>query len=403
MDNSQYYLIAYSGGLDSHVLLHQMATFQSEDPTLKLRAIHVHHGLNEKADDWVVHCEKVCAELKIPFILKKVTLTKKNGDSVEALAREARYAVIAECLETDEVLLTAHTLDDQAETLLLQLLRGAGPKGMSAMPMQKSFANSVLVRPLLNSTRESLQAYADKHQLHWVEDDSNDDLRFDRNYLRHRVMPILKERWPAALKNLSRSATHCASVSKLADMMAEQDLHFLQGSNKETLSVPALLELSKLRRDNALRCWFRLKGCLLPSTKQLEQCEKDILQASEDATPLLEIGDKQLRRYQNDLYLLPKLESFDRAVQLRWDMQSNLKLPGNLGELEPDSKYRQYDHVTIRFRQGGERIKRSDQAHSQTLKHFFQAENIPPWERDRIPLLYSEDCLVEVLILSSRS
>ena len=147
------YLIAYSGGLDSHVLLHQMASFRSEDPTLQLRAIHVHHGLNKKADDWAAHCKKVCAELDIPFVLKNVTITQKNGDSVEALAREARYAVIAECLQADEVLLTAHTLDDQAETLLLQLLRGAGPKGMAAMPMQKPFANSLLVRPFLDSTR----------------------------------------------------------------------------------------------------------------------------------------------------------------------------------------------------------------------------------------------------------
>jgi len=400
LTDARCFLIAYSGGLDSHVLLHKMALLRSQHPELQLRAVHVHHGLNQQADAWAVHCKSICDALEIPFLLLKVTISREAGESLEALARHKRYHAISACLAAEECLLTAHTQDDQAETLLLQLLRGAGPKGLAAMPMKKPFAHSLLLRPLLNQTRASLQAYAEENQLHWVEDDSNQDTGFDRNYLRHRVMPLLKERWPAALNNLTRSASHCADAAHLLETFASQDLLSLQGTVENTLSVSALLSLSEERRCNALRHWFRTRGYRVPSTKQLQQLEQDVLRCDQKATPVMHCQKAQLRRYRDDLYLISEQASFDASVILPWDLQSPLLLPGDLGTLTPEQcslPPLELDRVTLRFRQGGERIKPAGSAHTQSLKKLFQSWGVPPWQRDRIPLIYSGDRLVAVV------
>lgn len=397
LSNSNHYLIAYSGGLDSHVLLHKMASLRSQHPEISLRAIHVHHGLQQNADQWAAHCEAVCRSLDLPFLVKKVRISRERGESIEALARCERYRVIAECLFEDESLLTAHTRDDQAETLLLQLLRGAGPKGMAAMPMRKPFAHSVLLRPLLNTMRKTLQAYAEEHRLQWVEDDSNQDLAFDRNYLRHRVMPLLKARWPAVLSNVSRSARHCASAADLLEELADSDLLSLQGTEENTLSVSALLQLSSERRCNALRQWFQLQGHRVPNTKKWESFEKALLQCDQDATPVMDFNTMQARRYRDDLYLLPRLIPFDTTISMPWDLQSPLKLPADLGELSPEPYYHLFKNINLRFRQGGERIKPAGSAYTQSLKKLFQNWAVPPWRRDRIPLIYSGDRLIAVV------
>ncbi len=395
--DTRRYLIAYSGGLDSHVLLHQMALLRAQYPEIVLRAIHVHHGLNNHADQWASHCRAVCVDLAISFLLKKIDIPRETGDSIEALARHGRYRIISECLEENECVLTAHTRDDQAETLLLQLFRGAGPKGLAAMPMRKPFAHSVLLRPLLNVTREVLQTYADERQLQWVEDDSNQDVSFDRNYLRHHVMPLLKERWPAILNNLSRTAKHCANTADLLETLADHDLLSLQGAEENTLSITALLQFSKERRSNVLRQWFRTQGYRVPSTKYLAQLDNDILRCDHDATPMMHFDVAQVRRYRDDLYVFPTSEPFDTTIEVPWDLQSPLTLPGKLGELLPTLHWQQFGAVTLRFRQGGECIKPVGSAHTQSLKKLFQNWGVPPWQRDRIPLLYSRDRLIAVV------
>lgn len=195
------YLVAYSGGLDSHVLVHALAGLRAE-LRLPVRALHVHHGLQPQADDWVVHCEAVCRQLEIPLLVEQLDLAPGAGESIEAAARAARYAAIAKHLRRDEMLLTAQHRDDQAETLLLQLLRGAGLEGLSGMPGCRAWQGGWHARPLLDVDREALAVYARDHQLQWIEDPSNLDERFDRNYLRHRVMPLLRARWPSATTTL---------------------------------------------------------------------------------------------------------------------------------------------------------------------------------------------------------
>lgn len=393
LSESRSYLIAYSGGVDSHVLLHALVVLRQQDPDIQLRAVHVHHGLSDYADAWQLHCQQVCAQLQVPFVTEKVMLNLSK-ESVEAAARDARYQIFAKYLQPHECLLTAHSKDDQAETLLLQLLRGAGPAGLSAMPFKKEFSQSWHLRPLLDVTREAIERYAQEQQLHWVEDDSNENLRFDRNYLRHQVMPLLKARWPAVVNNLSRAASHAASAQTMLSLLADNDLKVLVGSKKNTLSIAALCALNPLRRASALRYWLQTLGCRVPSTKQLAQIEKDVLMSAEGAMPVFYLEKGELRRYRDDLYYT-ELAEFDQQLKIHWDCCSTLDLPQSLGKLLPGD-YKDYQALTVCFRQGGEVIKPAGSNFTQSLKKLFQQWGVPPWERDRIPLLYDGDRLVAV-------
>lgn len=221
-------LVAFSGGLDSTVLLHQLVLLREQDPSLTLRAVHVHHGLSAHADDWVAHCRQICQQWQVPLVVHHVTLAR-GGLGVEAHARAARYQAFQDTLNAGEVLVTAQHQDDQCETLLLALKRGSGPTGLSAMAPSSAFAGSRLLRPLLNETRESLRQWALAHQLSWIEDESNQDDTYDRNFLRLRVIPVLRERWPHFSEAVARSASLCAEQEQLLDEMLAAELASLWG------------------------------------------------------------------------------------------------------------------------------------------------------------------------------
>jgi len=394
LSDSRHYLIAYSGGLDSHVLLHAMAQLRQQDSKMQLRALHVHHGLNAQADKWLSHCKQVCHQLNIDFLFKKITIND-SSDSLEAAARQTRYRVLAQHLAESECLLTAHHQDDQAETVLLQLLRGAGPKGLSAMPFKKPFGHSVHLRPLLKTSRQGVHAYALSHQLQWIEDNSNFDERFDRNYLRRQVMPLLLRRWPSAMKSVARSAQHCSHASELLVDLAEEDFLHVQGTQVNTLSISALMQLTQSRRANVLRHWLCRLGCRAPSTQQLIQLQQDVLQCNTDAMPVFELESKLLRRYRDDLFCL-SAELVDSDFEVQWDCRSPLSLPFDLGILQPD-QFPGFQQLTVRFRRGGESIKPAGSAYTQPLKKLFQQWGVPPWQRDRVPLLFDEDKLIAVV------
>ncbi|MDG4605564.1 MAG: tRNA lysidine(34) synthetase TilS, partial [Candidatus Contendobacter sp.] len=246
-------IVGYSGGMDSHVLLHLLAMQRELWPERTLEAIYVDHGLHPASAVWGGHCARVCRELNVPFRTLRIDARPAPGESPEAAARQARYAALAAALEPDAALLTAHHRDDQAETLLLQLLRGAGPHGLAAMPEAARLGQGRLLRPLLNVDRAALLAYAHTQQLQWIEDASNADTGFDRNYLRHRILPLLRERWPAANRVLARSARLCAETAGWLDAEADADLARVMTARPDALSVPALRELSELRQRNLLR------------------------------------------------------------------------------------------------------------------------------------------------------
>ncbi len=396
------YLIALSGGCDSIVLLHAMATVRSE-LSAELVAIHINHGLQDDAPAWAAHCVQVCQLLDIALIQVELDLQIAKGESLEAAARDARYSAIKAHLLADDMLLTAQHQDDQAETLLLQLLRGSGPSGLAAMPLLASLGAGFHVRPLLAFTRNQLHQYALEHALKWVEDKSNQDLRFDRNFLRQEVMPQLARRWPALSRTLSRSAQHCAEAQQLIDGIASNDLEKVE-QPEGRLSVRGLIELPAPQCRAVIRAWIRRKGYPLPDTQHLNRIQKEMLQAAADRNPLVGWAGCELRRYRDQLFLMPPLMRHDSKQVLGWDGQTPLQLPGSLGTLAVEKGGKGVDlarwhsgNIEIRFRQGGERCQLAGHKQSHSLKKLLQDKGVPPWERGRIPLLYIDDQLAVVV------
>lgn len=397
--------VAYSGGRDSTVLLHALSGLRAFlSPDLELCAIHVDHGLSFHAGAWARHCEAVCARLGIPCHTLRVNATPQSGESPEAAARQARYQAIASLIEAGDGLLTAHHQDDQAETLLLQLLRGAGPHGLAAMPVHVPFANGCLARPLLGFTRDELAAYAAQHDLSWVDDHSNFDTGFERNYLRHEVIPHFTRRWPACASTLSRAATNAAEAAALLDALADHDLQAMRGPLAGTLSVGQLLKLDDARQRNALRRWFKILGLPAPWAAHLQRIQGDVLAAAEDSTPCVRWAGVEVRRYRDLMYAMPPLPAHDANTVLAWDLDQPLILPDCNGKLIAHSEMGdglkaslcRALAVSVRFRQGGERCRPAARGHTHALKKLFQEQGIPPWQRDRIPLIYVGDQLAAV-------
>lgn len=404
LTNQPYFCIAYSGGLDSHVLLHAMNNIVAKHPEIKLRAIHINHGLHANADRWERHCAQVCDHLGVEFDSQSVTLNIKPGDSLEAKARYARYGCFEKLLRANENLLIAHTKNDQVETLLLQLLRGAGVKGLAAMPEKKSFSQGFLLRPLLAFTRKQLEEYADQYAIKWIEDDSNLEMRFDRNYIRHQVMPKLQQRWPEALTTLTRSGKHCAESAQLLDVLADIDLKSVHDGSQKTVCISSLEQLSKARQRNVMRRWFVTQGHRVPNTKHLERIFKTVLGACESAQPQVNWDNSEIRRYQNRLYLMTPLLPHDSSQIISWNLQGSLKLPDDLGTLTAKKvidygicAMLDFNNITVRFRQGGERCRPLGRQETHSLKKLFQEWKVPPWQRDRIPLIYNGDTLIAVV------
>jgi len=392
-------LVGYSGGLDSHVLLHGLARQRPRWPDRTVEAFYVDHGLQSASAAWGEHCARVCRESNIPFQILRIDARPASGESPEAAARRARYAALAAELGPDAALLVAHHRDDQAETLLLQLLRGAGPHGLAAMPAAARLGRGWLLRPLLEVDRTELLAYAREHDLRWIDDASNADLSFDRNYLRHRIMPLLRERWPAANRTLARSAQLCAEVAAWMDAEAAADLAGAATERADCLSIPALRTLDERRQRNLLRFWLRRSNLPIPDARQLQQILHDALTAAADRNPCIRWPGVEVRRYRDALYAMPPLKPHDASRAYLWRPTAAgwppLELPG-VGWLRMEetvgaglrAEALAGDGLLVRFRQGGERFRPVGRAHGQELKKLLQEAGVPPWERERLPLLY---------------
>jgi tRNA(Ile)-lysidine synthase len=385
--------IAYSGGLDSHVLLHLAKQLRDQE-NITVRAVHIHHGLSRYADEWARHCLAICRELKIDFITHHLHLNLEPGDSLEEVARDARYRLFAELLGPNDVLFTAHQKDDQAETVLLQLLRGAGIKGLSAMPVIKPLGAGWHGRPLLLHTRAQLEDYARLYKLQWIDDDSNSNQRFTRNFLRQSIMPALKERFPSAVETLARTAQHCAEAQACLEEGVKQDLHQIR-KDPYRLSVSALQKLSAQRQRYVLRAFLSDIGFPMPSTVKLMEIQTQFLSAANDRMPCIAWESVELRRYQDELYAMPNLTPHDAQREFTWDLINPLAIPG-VGVIHNPGLSRIYSPVTVRFRRGGESCQLAGRSHTHSLKKLFQSWGVPPWWRDRIPLIYVKDVLVAV-------
>jgi tRNA(Ile)-lysidine synthase len=420
--------VAFSGGADSTALLAALA--QSPPSALKLRALHVDHRLQAHSVRWSAHCRRVARALGVPLAVRTASVVRERGASPEAAARQARYALLGAALAPGEVLLTAHHQDDQLETVLLQLLRGAGVAGLAAMPAVAPFARGLLVRPLLPLTHAELAAWVSGQGLRWIEDESNQELRLDRNYLRARVLPPIRARWPRAAATVARSARHAAEAQRLLDELGAADA--ARAACGAMLSARVLRTLSPDRRRNALRFWISAAGHLAPPSSRLEEIAGPLLAARADAQPLVAWEGARVQRQGELLSLLPALaappavraaRSSGAAARRRpaggstpsagasaapleelawnWRDTNSCSLPepfGGLvlrrdarGPLDLDALA---PTLTVRARRGGERLRPVRGGPRRTLKGLLQEARVPVHQRAYLPLIFAGEHLI---------
>ena len=391
----RHLVLALSGGADSVVLLDILAQLRA-GLHFHLSALYINHQISPNAALWGGFCAGLCARLDVPFEAVSVDIGSRAGESLEALARAARYRVFSE-QPADFVVLAQH-LDDQAETLLLQLLRGAGAKGLSAMPE----LGGRILRPLLDVPRRTIVDYAVLHGLKWVEDESNADIAFDRNYLRHEVLPLLEQRFPAYRETFSRASRNLAECALLLDDLARLD--HAAAVVEGRLRVDALRKLSGPRARNLMRHYLAGAGVPMPSAGRLENMLQQLRGSRDDAQVRICLGGVLVRRYRGDVYIEKKTLTPQSNLAVTWVSQKEIDLPGSGGRLL-------FEHVTgrglslarltaepvtIRLRQGGEHLRPDCRRPNRSLKNLLQEGGVPSWQRQSLPLLFSGETLVFV-------
>ncbi len=406
------FCLAYSGGMDSCALLHGLAEVRRR-ASFRLRAVHVNHQLQPQAADWARAARSTARGLDVPCRVLTVRVDPARGESLEAAARDARYQALRQELRPGELLLTAHHEDDQLETVLLALMRGSGVRGLRAMEASSSFGQTKLLRPLLGVSREHLQAYLERHAVAWSQDPSNDDRRFDRNYLRHVVVPALRERWPAAAASASRSAAHLAEADALLEELAQQSLRGARDGR--ALQISVLRRLAEPARRNVLRRWIASLRLPLPDQARLRELAGPLLAARHDATPCVRWQGVEVRRSGDRLMANANANASagagsgiaagvvvtGRPRPCSWDWRSQpwLALPPDSLGIVPDPHGDLLlsalpARLTVCFRRGGERLRASHG--SAALKDLLQQAGVSPWQRARVPLLTHAGLIVAV-------
>jgi len=396
--------LAYSGGVDSQVLLHLLHLTQ-----LKVSAVYIDHCLQAQSADWAEHCRQQCEVLKIPFQVIRVDGRATQGESPEAAARAARYGALKSLIQTDSCLLTAQHQDDQTETVLLQLLRGAGAAGLAGMPDIAKFGEGWHARPLLDISQKNILNYAQTNQLSWVEDPTNQHVNIDRNYLRHSVIPDVIERWPALNKTLSVFAQQQAENADLLNQLAQQDLELVLCDEQSVLEINQLNKMADARLRNVLRYWFKTIKSPLPSRAVLEQIVQQIKTTSHDSALRVSWAGYEVRRFRDRLYWLKKIKH-DASQEYNCDVNEILFLSSidkhlRFKKVKTNEKNILFvlkalvndKVISVRFRQGGEKIKPAGRNASHDLKSLFQEASVPTWQRDRVPLLFIGNDLVAVV------
>lgn len=407
-------LVALSGGRDSSALVHAAMRMLAALPAAKrpaLGAIHIDHGLHPDSRAWAAHCRASCAALSVSLQVVAVDARARPGQSREEAARAARWSAWEPLLAPGEQLWLAQHQDDQAETLLLALLRGAGVKGLAGMPRVRRLGMGLAVRPWLDISGARIAAYADAYGLRWIEDPSNQDTAFDRNYLRQRIVPLLHARWPAASATMARAADHCAEAAALIDTASARWLDDARGERPETLSISALRGLSLPQCHAVLRLWLVRQGFRLPSRRRLEQVGRALLAARADACPLVAWSGCELRRYRDQLFALAPLPP-PPVETLSWNGCQPLMLGGRLGELSLPARAlasaresvqpperppdRLSDQLEVRFGVTGLGCRPRPGGPRRKLKALFQEQGVPAWLRAYVPLVFAGDRLLAV-------
>ncbi len=390
--NAQRCWLAVSGGLDSMVLMHIAA------PLLGPQVVHINHQLSPHANSWADQVKASATALGLSCITQQVNVEPK-GQGLEQAARQARYAVFEACLETDDCLLLAHHQNDQAETLLLRLLRGAGLAGLGAMATLRPLGRGHLLRPFLHISRAELLAYAQAKHIAWVEDESNASRLFDRNYLRHSIFPSLTQRWPKTSEKLANTAGLLREDYRLLETFLLADLALLEPRAErwgQSIALPTLLTKTPHHRHSLLRTWLNQQQFAVPSQAHLQQIDQ-LCSARVDSTGCVSFGNCEIRRFAQRLYAMPPVPTFNPDWQGVWSKDTPPQLPtGSFLPPRPQDLGLPLGNYTLRFRRGGERCRPIGRNHSQSLKKLLQEAHVVPWLRDRIPLVYTGEHLVAV-------
>ncbi|MGY0614071.1 tRNA lysidine(34) synthetase TilS [Vibrio sp. FJH11] len=394
-------VLAFSGGVDSRLLLELLSRYQQEH-AIPCHAVYVHHGLSGNADDWADKCQLWAQQAGISYSVEYVHLDTHSGESIELLAREARYQVLAKYIENGDLLLTGQHADDQVETFLLALKRGSGPKGLACMAESMPFSAGTLIRPLLTTRREHIESVAQSLSLEWVEDESNQDTRYDRNYLRHHIVPELSQRWPSIHQAVQRSASLCAQQEALLDELLN-DVFCRALQPDLSLDIAELALHSGLARARLIRMWLARQNTHMPSQVQLGLIWNEVALAQQDANPKLKLKQGEVRRFQNKLYwVTEKPDVTDWQSKIHID--SALILPGRLGELILSSGSEQPtialppqpELLSVTFNPEGLSAHPAARNHSRKLKKLFQEYNVPSWLRRQLPILMYQGKVVAV-------
>ncbi|MBD1572306.1 tRNA lysidine(34) synthetase TilS [Vibrio sp. S17_S38] len=407
-----HFVLALSGGVDSRVMLSLLGRFKNQYPNYRYSAVYVHHGLSDNADHWQKQCKNYSQQADIPFYAEKVTLDLGAQVSIEQAARDARYQALSNYIDENSVLLTGQHASDQVETFLLALKRGSGPKGLSAMAELSDFYQGHLLRPFLSISQANIQEYAEHHNLDWIEDESNQDVRFDRNFIRHQITPLLRERWPQIEKTVARSAALCADQEALLQSLLYERLQGMIGPD-DSLSIKSLKQQAQPARDALIRMWLAKLGFLMPSEKQLQQLWQDVALAKADAAPEFRYGRTQVGRFDNKLYVFAVADDLSSIV-LDWNITTSLMLPDGLGQLslvfagkapeleEGDLAFdlsleSEVQHLQVIFSPSSITAQPETRQHSRKLKKLLQEYKVPTWQRNRIPLLMDGEYLIAAL------
>ena len=396
------FVVAFSGGADSLALLHAFTRARTHDPDLQLCAVHVDHHLHPDSTRWARQCMEVCVRLSVDLTVLDASFEANDAEHIgEGAARAARYAEFEGFLSAQDVLCTAHSEDDHVETVLLNLLRGAGPRGLAGIPDRRRLGKGVVARPALGVSRAELRAYAHATGLPIVHDPANADRRFSRTVLRRTIIPALRARWPGARSALARTAGLSRESARLLDALAAIDLEPAGGIGGATLGVKEVVALEPARRRNAIAGWLRTHGIAPPGERRIDQIARQVVEARSDAMPCVSLGNVEVRRYRGRVRLVPKMPAVVTQVVHGWRIPETLTVDhgslawepctdGGLDDAIRDAK------ISVRFRGDDARWMRPLGVRGHSLRKRFQSLGIPPWERGRIPLVYAGDELAAI-------
>ncbi len=390
-------IVAFSGGIDSTVLLHQVL---AQNSTLPLLAWHVNHGLQDAAPAMETFCRELADEWHVELRVDHLQIESGEGN-LEARAREARYQCFQQNTNEGDCILTAHHQADQSETVLLNLLRGSGIRGLRGIATSRQLGAAVIIRPMLSVSRQQIRDYASSHELRWFDDPSNSETRHNRNYLRQRVMPLLYERWPNADQQIADSCEWQREAQQLLDELALQDLQVCQVKLDwgDALKLTELSSLSNARIRNLIRCWLAGHGLQLPAASRLATLVNQLTDGSQSAE--IEMPFYRLRSYDDHLFLITERRNIKKASgYFEFGLQDDLVLPGKEKHWNRQQVFEQLgiddkqQSIGIGFRDtvAGQEVSRHH------LKHFFQSRRIPPWERDALPLVFIDQDLAGYLL-----